>query len=394
MIYSIFESKGGVLGGIARDTTIYEGAASKINLDTEFMNTGIDEILTLEKIISSSKTPLTYNSRILLDFEIDWTKISNNTPWSSSKAYLNLYTAEAKRIGAYFEVTAHPVSESWISGLGRYGNKPKTLEGASWKNYSGKGTAGNRWTTGSFTSQGTGSNLNETGGGTWYTASFGYQEIYEGLTTDLRMDVTNILTDWSSSVYYNEGFIIKKSGSAEYTASDYEKNDVDYGDLKYFSSNTHTVYPPRLEICWDDKVYNTGSLSALDMSDTGGVFFYLKNNRGSYKRGSKVRLYTLGREKYPVKTFFTTSAELSIKHISSDKDICYSIIDVKTDETIIPHDRIYTALSCHATKGNYFEFYSDSLFEDRHYKIQLRYADSGSTDYSYYNIKDTFKVTR
>jgi hypothetical protein len=393
MIYSIFEREG-QYGRAARDTTIYEGVASKINLDTEFMNTGIDEILSLQKIISSSKTPFTYNSRILIDFQIDWTKISNNTPWSSSKAYLNLYTTEAKSTGEYFEVLAHPISESFVSGLGRFGNKPKVLKGASWKNRSGDGTSGTRWTTGSFTSQGTGSQLNETGGGTWYTASFGYQEIFEGMTTDLRFDVTNILTDWSSSVYPQNGFLIKKSGSIESPIEDYEKNPSDIGEYKYFSSDTHTIYPPRLEICWDDKVYNTGSLSILDMSDTGAVFFYVKNNRGSYKVGSKIRFYTLGRQKYPTKTYGTSSQELKINAVDDTKDICYSIIDVKTNESVIPHDRIYTALSCDSTKGNYFEIYSDSLFEERDYRIQLRYADSGSTDYTYFDIKDTFKVTR
>ena len=130
------------------------------------------------------------------------------------------------------------------------------------------------------------------------------------------------------------------------------------------------------------------------MSDPGAVFFYLKNNRGSYKRGGKIKFDVNGRLKYPVKTYGTTSAELDVKYIPSGT-VCYSIIDCKTDETIIPYDASYTELSCHATSGNYFCIYSDSLFEERNYRIQLRYRPSTtSTDYSYYNIKDTFRVIR
>jgi hypothetical protein len=74
----------------------------------------------------------------------------------------------------------------------------------------------------------------------------------------------------------------------------------------------------------------------------------------------------------------------------SGSSLQYSIIDAKTNETIIPYDSNYTKVSANA-EGNYFEIYSDSLFEDRYYKIQLRY---GTSDYSYYDIKDLFKIVR
>jgi len=209
---------------------------------------------------------------------------------------------------------------------------------------------------------------------------------------DMRTDVKNILSDWSSSVITNNGFIIKLSGSLDSTTS-LETDRYKYGNVKYFSRNTHTIYPPRLEICWDDKSHATGSLSALDMSDTGAVFFYLKNNRGSYKRGGKIKFQTLLREKYPVKTYGNTSAELTLQRMAPNR-WCYSIIDCKTSETIIPYDATYTNMSCNS-KGNFFEIYSDSLFEERDYKIQLRYRPTvTSTDYSYYDIKDTFKIVR
>lgn len=381
MIYSIYSKK---------DTTIYEGDASTYQLDVDKMNSGIDEILEIKKTVSSSKTVNTYNSRILLYFDIDWTKIDSAKEFTSGSAthsaFLNLYTSKAETIPYSYTLEAYPISMSWDMGLGRATNKPIIKEGTSWTYRDGE-TPATSWITGSFVAGSTGSNgCTVNGGATWYTHSSSAQTfLYE--STDLRMSVKDILFDWSSSAYPNEGFIIKRSGSQEC-------NPNRYGIVQYYAENTHTVYPPRLEICWDDKAWVTGSLSALDMSDTGAVFFYLRNNRGKYKRGGKIRFYTLGREKYPVKTYSNTSTNLDIKYTPNNL-VCYSIKDVKTDETIIPYDETYTNLSCNSIKGNYFEIYSDSLFEERDYKIQLRYKPTViSTDYSYYDIKDTFKVVR
>jgi len=394
MIYSIYSKK---------DATIYEGTAASEDVDTEYMNTGIDEILEIQKIVSSSLTANTYNSRALVYFDIDWSKINagSASTAASNSMYLNLYTAQSLVIPYSYNLVVHPISESWDMGLGRYGNKPRVTDGVSWTNRSGDGTSGTPWVTASgagplnsgFLTTGTGSNgQTNNGGGTWYTASFATQS-FTHESTDIRMDVTNITLDWSSSEYPNEGFITKRSGSTATPATNQEGDTNKYGSLQFFAENTHTVYPPRLEICWNDKAWATGSLSALDMSDTGAVFFYLRNNRGNYKRGGKIRFYISGREKYPVKTYGTTSAELDITYTPNNL-VCYSIKDVKTNETIIPYDDTYTNLSCHSTKGNYFDLYSDSLFEERDYKIQLRYkAAAASTDYSYYDIKDTFKVS-
>ena len=36
-----------------------------------------------------------------------------------------------------------------------------------------------------------------------------------------------------------------------------------FGNLKYFGRETHTIYPPKLEVVWDDSSWSTGSLSPL-----------------------------------------------------------------------------------------------------------------------------------
>jgi hypothetical protein len=394
MIYSITAS---------RDATIYEGTGAATDLDTKYMNTGGSEILEINKIISSSQTVHTYNSRMLLYFNIDWpglVGLGMPTASVSRSAYLNLYSTEANNIARSHSLSIHPVSKNWDVGTGRATNKPKTKDGVSWTNYKGEDITGHPWITASvgFTTGETGSNgTTNNGGGQWWTSSvhthsYNYN-IDPNTSMDMRTDVKNILSDWSSSVVDNNGFIIKLSGSFDSTTS-LETDKYKYGNVKYFSRNTHTIYPPRLEICWDDKSWTTGSMAtALDMSDPGAVFVYLKNNRGSYKRGGKIKFRTLIREKYPVKTYGNTSAELTIQRMGVER-WCYSIIDCKTGETIIPYDDTYTNMSCD-TSGNYFEIFSDSLFEERDYKIQLRYRPTAtSVDYTYYDIKDTFKVVR
>tara|TARA_R100000908_G_scaffold56246_1_gene31646 strand:+ start:5525 stop:6748 length:1224 start_codon:yes stop_codon:yes gene_type:complete len=400
----------------SRDATIYEGSGASTGLSTKWMNTGGDEILERGKIISSSQTVNTYNSRMLLYFPIDWSVIGTASYWTTaSDAYLNLFATEGAAIPRSHSLSIHPISKNWDVGIGRAGNRPKTTDGVSWVNYKGEDTTGQAWpiinaqlVAGETMSNG----VTNTGGGSWWTSSVAVHEYNYNTnpneSLDMRVNVKNILSDWSQSTAIgssgypitNHGFLIKLSGSFGYGSSlanqtSFEHDKYKYGMIKYFSRNTHTIYPPKLEICWDDKVYNTGSLSVLDMTDPGNVFFYIKRNRGAYKRGSKIRFYTPGRAKYPTKTYGNTSANLAIKHVTESANICYSIIDVKTNETIIPHDNTYTHLSCHSTLGNYFEIHSDSLFEERDYRIQLRYRETtASVDYSYFDIKDTFKVVR
>ena len=117
------------------------------------------------------------------------------------------------------------------------------------------------------------------------------------------------------------------------------------------------------------------------MTEPDENFFYIKSNRGEYTKGSKIRFNVRGRQRYPVKTYANKSAELSILY-APENTITYAIIDAKTGEAIIPHDSDFTKLSCHATKGNFFEFYSD----------KLKY--SSGTDLAYYNLKETFRVVR
>ena len=62
------------------------------------------------------------------------------------------------------------------------------------------------------------------------------------------------------------------------------------GNFKFFSRQTNTIYPPKLEVEWYDTKFNTGSLSALDSTELDDLQLYMKNLRPEYKESSKVKV--------------------------------------------------------------------------------------------------------
>ena len=90
-------------------------------------------------------------------------------------------------------------------------------------------------------------------------------------SSDLNVDVTDIVLAWSKNLIPNEGFMLRHSEGGE---------KLDYGKLRFFSQNTNTIYIPQLVMKWDDQVYNTGSLQELDISKD--IFLYINNLRPEY----------------------------------------------------------------------------------------------------------------
>lgn len=377
MIYSI---------GAKFDTTIYEKLEDGIYSSS--VNTGIDEILEIEKVVSSSLGTGPFNSRILIKFDIPSTVYSASAdikPSGSVTSYLNLYSAAPLRsvqTGDALEIMA--ISQSWNPGLGRKSNRPYTVEdGSSWKHTNGYGNV--TWSNylgnpapGASITQGPANNLDTV---QWLVPTHSYQR------ADLRVDVSQFIEFWTGSVITNNGFRIARRDTLESTGTR-------IGHHQFYSKDTHTIYEPKLEFCWDDSSWSTGSLSELNTSDPSSFFIYLKNNRGSYNDDVKTRFRIVGREKYPVKTYGTTSAELAIKYLPSGSAF-YSVKDLKTGETIIPYDSNFTKISCDSN-GNYFDIYTSNLSPERYYQIEIKLYESGSSTIlsGYYPIKDVFKVVR
>ena len=360
MIYSIF--------GL-NDTTLYEGASTK--------NTGLDGVLDLSKGVSSTIV----NNRILINFDLSAVSESLVSGLIvSPKYYLNLYTVEAQEVPSSYKVEVYPVSQSWDSGIGKYSNLPISTYNSTWINRKGSANSSTPWTTASFAVNTTGSSTSVSGGGTWYT-NYICSQSYDYSSTDIRIEVTSIVNSWLNNTIPNNGFIIKKSTQDEQSTDQFIT-------LKYFSSDTHTIYLPNLEVAWDSAAFTTGSLT--QPSTNKDITVYVKNLKKAYKDLSRARLDIGVREKYPVVTYATQSNFLNVNYLPSSS-FFYSIQHADTQETVIPFDTTYTKVSCDSN-GNFINLWLDGLQPERYYKILFRVDRSGAQEY--YDNNHIFKIVK
>lgn len=350
-VYKVFAKK---------DSSIYSYYPTK--------NSGIDEILDLSLYKSIDETGEV--SRVLIDF--DNNEIENVLSIINNKsydAYIRLYLAKAYEIPLEYNIYCHPISGSWNMGTGRTSNIPATTNGVSWASrYS--------LSNGPFydsSSMVTSSYRSNAGGGVWYsTSSMHFSQSFNNGGNDIEINITNAI----SSSNYDNGFIIKHSDSLEFnTSSSFE--------LKYFSLETNTIYPPCLEFRWDDSIYNTGSLSLISSSD---LLINIDNNKGTYSNDSIVSFRVNVRDRYPTRTFRTSSLYSTNKALPSSS--YYAIVDFKTKERVIDFDDNYTKISCDNT-GNYFNLHMNGLEPDRYYAIWIKTNINNSTivkEYDYFKI--------
>ena len=374
-----------------KDATIYQGSI------TSSQNTGLDEILEIVKYMNADGSTVNV-SRVLMKFDLSYisSSIQSGLMPLTTKFYLNLYDANPKELTTSDTLYAYPISQSWTLGEGKLSDSPRDEEGGSWKYKTGKTTA-DYWATASIYPNGV--------GGTWFSGSSGQysreaSQAFDHETTDLRMDVSDIINNWiySSSVYPNEGFIIKRSGSLGNlsigSGAPAEGNTTHLGNFSFFSRNTHTIYVPKLEVAWDDSQWVTGSLSALSSTNLESVKLYVKNLRPEYKENSKVKIRVVGRERYPARTYATSSTNLTVKYLPSGSSY-YSVRDAYTEDKIIPFDD-YSKLSCDST-GNYFNLWMNGLQPERYYRLLFCYKqNSGSINEIVEKFDDDwiFKVER
>lgn len=345
------------------------------------LNTGLDEILEISTFESFNGTDEV--SRALIKFPTN--QISESLARATGKAfdvYLKLYLANASSLPLNYTLLAHPIATDWNKGTGRLGNSPITTDGAGWQ-YKDQ-NSGSVWFSSSFASGTTGSyrSGSNVGGGLWYTSS-NYQstQSFTNLTSkDIELKVTNAVSASYTNIISNYGFILKHSSSIEFTTqSKFE--------TKYFSDNTHTIYPPCLEIRWDDSVYSTGSLSVI----SNNLFVpSLGNNKGEFQQNSVQRFRVNVRDKFPARAFQTSSVYLNNKALPSTS--YWSIKDLDSEEIVVDYDTTYTKISCDVS-GSYFDIYMNGLEPERYYKLLFKTVlTNGETvvsDNNYY-----FKVIR
>ena len=243
---------------------------------------------------------------------------------------------------------------------------PITTNGVSWVAQTYSGSGGQNWDLSGWDAAGTyvtasWSGSNNQGGGTWYTGSLDTNaqiEVSQCFTLrtekDLNVNVTDIVKTWYSSSknidgtytrIVNDGFIVKWEDVIEFSTA-----DAIQPIIQFYSVDTNTIYPPTLEISWDDQVFEPGSLNALYTTD---FFAALDSNPGIFYSESVNRFRVNVRPQFPVRIFQTSSIDTQNYYLNSSS--LYSVKDLDTNETVINFE------------------------PERYYKILIQTTISGST---------------
>ena len=385
--YSIFPEK---------DATIYS------HPNRTGLNTGRDEVLELLEEKDSNKE-IYYPSRFLIKFknteikdviENKLTGIARAVKNETCQVCLEVFSTEHKALHANHIIQVQAISQSWDEGTGRFKNNPSSSNGCTWEMRTDTGSSARAiWATSSFAANSTGSSCDfmVSGGGTWWTGvNYTAETSFSNADNlDINVNVTRFIQYFSASFFQgatypsgieNEGFLIKKPEPTECDAS------ASFGELQYFSSDSHTIYSPKLTFKWDDSTYTTGSNTVLT---SGDIFLSLYNNKAEFQRKSKQRFRLTTRKRYPDRTFTTSSNYLDIQYLPSSS--YYGLRDATTDEIIIPFDTQFTKLSAD-NDGMYFDLFMEGLQPERYYKLMFRVDNNDGIniyDEDYY-----FKVVR
>jgi hypothetical protein len=358
------------------------------------MNTGLDEIIEATETSFAYSDPNPQTSRFLINFsedEIDdvldnkikingtSSKLLDNTLW---KANLQCFIATSTGLQANTTVECYPVYGDWNMGTGRYLDDPEQTNGTSWiwKTYSG--SIGGQWLTSSFPSFITAS-YNTTyasaGGGNWFTGSsvawfnsntypisasttFGFYD-----TKDLNLDVTNIIRARYTGSVSQDGFIVKQ-------LTEFINDQEVQPELKYFSRDTHTIYPPSLQFSWRDYTWNSGS-SSMEILNTLPSTITLAQNPGVFYPQSYNRFRINARPTYPPQLWQTSSVYTNNYYLPTSS--YWAVKDLDTNEMVIDFDTQYTQLSADSS-SSYFDIYMNGLEPERYYAILIKSDIAGT----------------
>ena len=398
-VYKIFPTK---------DTTLYSLFPN--------MNTGLDPIIEATETSFTPGNPSPQSSRFLVAFDGDTIEdilenkmgVSASAQLQNTSSYqvnLQCFISTATGIdinptGTLLEI--YYVSENWSMGTGQYLDDPISTDGATWYwiNYSGSSawqTSGSFpiGVTASFTGSGTNRNTNNSyaGGGTWYTGSSNNkwnstsfpisasQTFSYSTDKDLNANVTNIIGAWYTGSLSNgtfNGFIVKQEPEFVY--------NINYQpELKYFSVDTNTIYPPALQFSWRDFTWATSS--NVSVLNTLPARVALNQNPGVFYSQSVNIFRVNSAPEYPPTVWQTSSLYTENYYLPTAS--YYAIKDLSTNEYIIEFDTRFTQLSADTT-GSYFKLYMDGLQPERYYQVLIQTTINNST--LIYNDGYYFKV--
>jgi len=346
-VYKIFPSS---------DATLYSKYPAQ--------NTGLDSILEVavknndnpaNSLVESVPTsPLLYDDlrRSVIKFSNDDINKIKSFVTSSWKAGLKLYLANADNLSIDYQIEARQISQSWDMGTGHFQDSPETRNGVCWYSTSSYASANSSWDANA------GSYFMTPGGGSWTGSYYGSQSFSNNSSKDLNIDITSIVNSWFSGSS-NNGVILKLPNLIE-------SSSLSYIGLSFFSVDTHTIYPPTLEMKWDDSSY-TGSLAQISNSD---FVVTIANNQGIYKiETEKIKFRINARDKYPARVFTTSSLYTTNKRLP--QTTYWAIQDLKTTDMVVDFDTNFTKVS-YDQNGSFANLYLNGLEPERYYKLLVK----------------------
>jgi len=341
-------------------------------------NAGSDEILEVGSM--NNKSGVVSPSLVLEDLGVDdirrslilfdtneiLSAISLSATASNVSSSLRLYLAEAENLTQIYSLEVWPVDNFWSNGTGKFNDSPTNTGGTSWK-YRSAQVNGVTW---NATAQ-----YLTPGGGSWHINYSASQNFTYTSDKDINVNVTNIVNKWvDGTLGQNYGFLVKLPFTGNLSSGDiFEANPQSYINLKFFSMNTHTIYPPCLEFKWNDSTINTGSLSSSSFNDLvvnqDTYVVVSTNNLGEYENNSVYKFRFKARDQFPTRQFTTSSVYLNWKYLPTSS--YYAIQDYKTKEMAVDFDNKSTQLSVDPS-GSFFTLFMNGLQPERSYRILIK----------------------
>lgn len=258
-----------------------------------------------------------YIDRSFLQFNIDAISASISAgAILNPKFNLKLKICNEYELPISYTIYALPISQSWNMGNGYFSDGGST-DGVSWKyrNFDDGTLWGTTYTSSVrpaidfISTPASATSSFKYGGGTWYTSSVSASQQFGYESSDINMDVTNIVMSWISGSLPNQGFVLISSDELQSTGSGFI--------LKFFSKDTNTIYSPHLDVMWrgnnslgiSGSEFVTGSLTTSSVvistvnagmvvtAQTGSTFSIGGGINGTFS-GSTYLLKTTGDSNY------------------------------------------------------------------------------------------------
>ena len=355
--------------------TIFPSQDATIYNTTSSMNTGIDEILEIQKVISGSTGNLKI-SRALLQFDLSDISSSLSTQGITTASdggnlryFLKMYIAEEKDVANDYSLAITKLNESWVGGLGRSTHLPNTEEGCSWTYRDGI-TPNTAWST---------------AGGHFDTSTIaGHSQSFSNVQADIEADITDMVHSWLNGTQTNNGLIVYRSGSQE-------TDSTDYGTVKYFSRETNTIYSPRIEARYNKASELSRTVTSMTAITEDDNITITALTLPEYRRATETRIELSVQSKFPSRSQGLQASTTSLYSLPTSST--YAVIDATTNEVFIPHNTTGSLIS--TNNKHFIDIDMNSLFPERYYTIQVKVPNllyNGSEQF--YETNTHFKVIK